>query len=442
MNNQEHNGYVIFDDKSFGAKLYFSDEKIFLNVDVLETNVKDEVFPDQISLLNFQSSSGYFALCNLYFIRSQCRLDLGSTYTFRVLWAFENAHFKMQDDIRSDNWSVAIEDFNQIQKLSGFKSHYHKNGWLWGYTPPPTIELKCPHGNFILEIIERFELEYKRKPKQVVFNFSYPAKLYFDHKVHFDDALKTVLSIRKFFSLLMGRVLNIDGAYITLTDGDFQQQVNIYGFRKIQTSDKPLAPIVAFESPSELEKPFDQWFEKIDKMNDAVKLHYQGLEQKDLVPELRFQLFMQAIEGLHRRTVPPSGKPADINHVVKILEQENIAPDMIDKVEGILAYAHEPGLRQRLKHYWDLFSEEIAALSPIFSKKRTIQKLVATRNYYVHRLDKTAQVLTGKDLWNATELVKAISHMAILTEIGVDIKGIGKTMKEKLFVKFREPDKS
>ena len=441
MNNQEHNGYVIFDDKSFGAKLYFSDEKIFLNVDVLETNVKDEVFPDQISLLNFQSSSGYFALCNLYFIRSQCRLDLGSTYTFRVLWAFENAHFKMQDDIRSDNWSVAIEDFNQIQKLSGFKSHYHKNGWLWGYTPPPTIELNCPHGNFILEIIERFELEYKRKPKQVVFNFSYPAKLYFDHKVHFDDALKTVLSIRKFFSLLMGRVLNIDGAYITLTDGDFQQQVNIYGFRKIQTSDKPLTPIIAFESPSELEKLLDRWFEKIDKMNEAITLHYQGLEQKDLVPELCFQLFMQAIEGLHRRTVPPSGKPADINHVVKILEQEKIAPEIVDKVEGILAYAHEPGLRQRLKYYWDLFSDEITALSPIFSKDKTIQKLVATRNYYAHRLDKITQVLTGKDLRNATELVKAISHMAILTEIGVNINGIGKTMKEKSFVNFIEPDK-
>lgn len=150
---------------------------------------------------------------------------------------------------------------------------------------------------------------------------------------------------------------------------------------------------------------------------------------------------MQAIEGLHRRMVPSSAKQADLNHVVKILEQEKIAPEMIDKVEGTLAHAHEPGLRQRLKYYWDLFSEEITALSPIFSKDKTIQKLVVTRNYYAHRLDKTTQVLTGKDLWNATELVKAISHMAILTEIGVDIKGIGKTMKEKSFVNFIEPDK-
>lgn len=67
--------------------------------------------------------------------------------------------------------------------------------------------------------------------------------------------------------------------------------------------------------------------------------------------------------------------------------------------------------------------------------------MVATRNYYAHRLDKITQVLTGKDLRNATELVKAISHMAILTEIGVNINGIGKTMKEKSFVNFIEPDK-
>lgn len=57
-----------------------------------------------------------------------------------------------------------------------------------------------------------------------------------------------------------------------------------------------------------MEKPLDQWFEKIDKMNEAVKLYYQCLEQ-NLVPELRFQLFMQAIEGLHRRMVPSSAKP-------------------------------------------------------------------------------------------------------------------------------------
>lgn len=136
MNDQEHNGYVIFDDKSFGAKLYFSDEKILLNIDVSETNFKDEVFPDQISLLNFRSSSGYFSLRNLYFIRSQCRLDVGATYTFRVSWAFENALFQKQDDIRFDSWYVAIEDFYQFQKLTGFKSDYDKNGWHWGYTPP------------------------------------------------------------------------------------------------------------------------------------------------------------------------------------------------------------------------------------------------------------------------------------------------------------------
>lgn len=411
MNNQEHNGYVIFDDKSFGAKLYFSDEKIFLNIDVLETNFEDEVFPDQINLLNFQSLNGYFSLCNLHLVSSEVLLNVGSTYTFRVLWSFKNALFQKQDDICSDNWSVNIEDFGQFQKLTGFKSHCHENQWFWEYTPTSSINVNCPHGQFVLEITERFEINYKRKPKQVVFNFSYPAKLRFKQEIKFYNALKTIFSIRKFFLFFMGRVLNIDGAYFTLMDGDFQQQVDIYGFRNIQSSDKPLAPIVAFESSSGLEKLLDRWFEKIDQMDEAIDLHFQGLEQKELAPQLRFQLFMQAIEGLHRRMVPSSAKQADLNHVVKILEQEKIAPEMIDKVEGTLAHAHEPGLRQRLKYYWDLFSEEITALSPIFSKDKTIQKLVVTRNYYAHRLDKTAQVLTGKDLWNANRTCQSnFSH--------------------------------
>ena len=101
-----------------------------------------------------------------------------------------------------------------------------------------------------------------------------------------------------------------------------------------------------------------------------------------------------------------------------------------------MAHAHEPGLRQRLKYYWELFSDEIKILRPDLKKKEAISQLAATRNFYAHRTDKTSQILEGADLWDATELVKAISHMAILREVEAQTIGIGQSMLDNGFAQF------
>jgi hypothetical protein len=180
----------------------------------------------------------------------------------------------------------------------------------------------------------------------------------------------------------------------------------------------------------------DRWLVRADGLADAVNLHFQGLEQRDLEPALRFQLFVQAIEAAHRRTAPPAGSPITTEPILETLRSAGVADDVVDRVGGVLAHAHEPGLRQRLKYYWELFKSEIEVLRPALKQKAVISQLATTRNFYAHRTDKTSQILESADLWDATELVKAISHMALLHEIDAQTSGIGRAMLDNGFAQF------
>ena len=150
---------------------------------------------------------------------------------------------------------------------------------------------------------------------------------------------------------------------------------------------------------------------------------------------LQFQFFIQAIEALHRKTVSSEKrKDIDTDKIYSTLRQADVPMDICHRIKGMLAHINEPGLRTRLKSYWDIFSEELNDTFPAIKKNDIINKLVETRNYYAHRPDKSENILTGYELLRAVNIVKMISHLAILKEIGVDTKGIGKIMKKERFI--------
>lgn len=75
-------------------------------------------------------------------------------------------------------------------------------------------------------------------------------------------------------------------------------------------------------------------------------------------------------------------------------------------------------------------------LMPKVEKKIFINRVVETRNYFAHRMDMSKYVLQGADLWNHTEIIKAIGHMALINAIGGSVVGIGKTMRDNQFVQY------
>lgn len=439
MSFQEHRGHVFFGEQRFGASLRLINNRFRLEVSDPEGSFEGGI-PEQVDLLHFRTNSSYFSLLHLRRISSKTRLGVSGVSTFSVSLALEEALFPTLNDVRSDCWCVYVEDVAKIHHVTGLQHSImllpdDRISLNWTFNPAKPIVLDCPEAKLTVELGQDVKTngDLVGGPSLA---FKYPAKLRFEAPVDLDTALKKMNRVRQFFSLLMGRILGINEACLRLTEDGRPHDVGIHGLRATQLSEKPVKRIVSFDGPVELAGLLDRWLARADGLADAVNLHFQGLEQRDLEPALRFQLFVQAIEAVHRRTAPPSASPIVAEPILDTLRSTGIADDVVDRVGGVLAHAHEPGLRQRLKYYWELFAAEIKVLRPDLKQKAAISQLAATRNFYAHRTDKTSQILEGADLWDATELMKAISHMAILREIEAQTTGIGQSMLDNGFAQF------
>ena len=442
-------GSVIFDEKTFAAALHLTDEKMSINISELRIiNEKDRcksnwpksVVPNEIELLNFKSSNGLFSLYKLHKENANFDSSGQSDTRFHISFAFKGANFNNFDEICSDNWEIDIEDIDKIHNWPKFEDvvDVDPSGKAKGvtstYYPSKPVLINCPSCNMKLELHQSLSLKKLSRNKQLR-TFSYPINLNFTKPVDFNFALNKIYSVRKFFSFLFGRMLDINSISMHINDNGIPATVDVYGFRKILRSKKPLNSIVHLNNIFELSPLLDKWLAIEENIKLAVNLHCQGLELRQLDQSLQFQLFIQAIEALHRKTVS-SEKRKDINtdKIYSTLRQADVPKDICDRIKSMLAHINEPGLRTRLKSYWDLFSEELTDAFPAIKKNDIINKLVETRNYFAHRFEETENITTGYELLRAVNIVKMISHLAILKEIGVDTKGIGNIMKKERFI--------
>ena len=453
MVNEEHMGSVIFDGKEFPAALHLTDEKISVNISgLLIINEKDlsksdwpkSVAPSEIELLNFKSSIGsstsLFSLYKLHEENANFDFSGRSDTRFHIGFAFKGANFKNFDEICSDNWKIDIEDIDKIHNWPKFEDVFDVDpsgkakGITSTYYPSKPVIINCPSCDMKLELWRSLSFK-KLSRNELLSTYSYPIILHFAKPVDFNFALNKIYSVRKFFSFLFGRILDINSISTEIDNDDIHATVDVYGFRKILRSKKPSNSIVHLNNISELSPLLDKWLEIEENIKLAVNLHYQGLELKQLNLSLQFQFFIQAIEALHRKTVSSEKrKDIDTDKIYSTLRQADVPKDICHRIKGMLAHINEPGLRTRLKSYWDIFSEELNDTFPAIKKNDIINKLVETRNYYAHRPDKSENILTGYELLRAVNIVKMISHLAILKEIGVDTKGIGKIMKKERFI--------
>ena len=437
MSTTIHKGHVQLADEQRGATLVLEPGSVKLEIassgDILNT-------PESLELIRFQSNTGYFTLINMFRRNHNMKLGVGGLSTYTGGLAFESAHFQEREEIYSQTWSMHVDDTAKILHVNGvLQQMIFTDGGepIMNYrvaSPLPTL-LECPSACITVSLGQHIRTSGNAidGPK---FELSYPADITFREEVDIDVALKNMHRIRQLFSLVMGRVLPISTASMRLTSNENPHEIGIHGLLTNNSFEKPFNPILTTITAESLATMLDRWLSNYHELEDAIRLHMGGLEQRRLPTELRFQIFIQALEALHRRTTSSSSDPIDIAPIRIILREHGIPNGVIDRVAGVLAHAHEPGLRQRLRQYWDLFSTELAALRPDEMRSTFIGRVVATRNYYAHRTDRNDQVLRGSDLWDATEVVKALSHLALLREIGVDITGVGAMMLQQRFAEF------
>lgn len=436
---EAQSGYVNIGGADKGASLAMEEDRL-----VLRVTDTDEGFalthPEEFELLQFRGSRNGFSLVNVQRVGSQARFGVGGVSTYSVRLALEDVYYDSVVEIAGRTWLLYVEDLPKILRVSGFQQAINfeaedKLSLTWSFRAAPPVVLQCPNSKLEVHIGQDMRTEGDLIASASMI-FRYSARVVFEEELGLHAALMQLNRIRLFFSLLIGRVLAIDEVALRLEDVNGKHDATIHGLIPTRRSAKPAERIVGFSGPDELARLLDRFLSRYEEIGEAVHLHMDGLEQRALPLQLRFQIFIQAIEALHRRTVLAAGDPIDAEAVKQVLREQGVAGDVVDRVGGVLAHAHEPGLRQRLKSYWDQFASEIAILRPTLDKRTFVGRVVATRNHYAHRTDRDAQVLEGIELWDHTETVKAISHMALAAEIGATVAGIGSTMLDRRFAEF------
>lgn len=434
----DHVGHVLIGDRTLGATLSQTNGRLSLRVAL---GAGESLDLPESGLVRFRADTGYFTLVGLREGGSHMLLGVAGSATVSVHHAIKSGDFTSIDDIRCATWALYVEDVARIHHVNGFQqalvlgndSALQVN---WSYAPPPAVTLNCPTAGLQIALWQESTTSSETRDRAMM-TFAYPMTVTFPDATGLYDALPVLHRIRQFCSLLMGRVLDIERVVMRLPqDGGRPHNADVLGVHPVKRSDRPERRIAIFEDPASLATLLDAWLDRADGLEEAIELHFQMLQQEELSWSLRFQQFAQALEAAHRRSGAPVGEPIDVAAVTDTLRERGVADDMIDRVRGMLAHAHEPGLRQRLRSYWDALADELAVLRPGLTRNAFVNRLVATRNYYAHGLDMSSEVLEGADLWDGTEFLKAMSHLVLLQAIGADVTGVGQRMLEERFVRF------
>lgn len=436
---ESQTGYVTIEGHEKAANLSMVEGRLNLQVTDSEGTFNLQS-PSDIERLTFRGTHNYFTLLALQHRSTQTRLGVGGLTNYAVHLALEGVTYESDEEISGKTWLLYLEDFAKILHVTGLQHDItfdYSGGiaWSWFFKQAAPIILDCPKAKLNLRVGQ----DMKTGGDAIAgpsLNFRYPIVLVLEEEQQLHSALKTLSRISSFFSLMMGRVLSIEEVALSLEDGTSRHDAKVHGLVGIQRSDKPKERLVAFAGTEALASMLDEWLLRYDEIEEAIGLHLSGLERRNLPWQLRFQIFIQALEAFHRRTASASGTAIDVEAVSNALRDQNIPEAAIERVSGILAHAHEPSLTHRLKSYWDQFSTEINALRPTIQKNLFIDRVVATRNHFAHRTDVNSKVLKGRELWDYTETIKAISHMALLNEIGGNVTGLGKAMLEKRFAEY------
>lgn len=174
------------------------------------------------------------------------------------------------------------------------------------------------------------------------------------------------------------------------------------------------------------------WFEQWEKFGPVIQHYLAGLRHQGIYEEHRFLSLVQAIEGFQRRfgqrTLITKGEYRE--RVTRILE--GVLEDERMFVKDALRFANEPSLRTRL----EITLARLIASRPYLKSQqdKLLSRVVNTRHYLSHSepsLKKHA--VTGRELFEITEILRAALELEILSFLGVTEKRASELVHRNLY---------
>jgi len=167
----------------------------------------------------------------------------------------------------------------------------------------------------------------------------------------------------------------------------------------------------------------ENWFSKVDKLEQVANISYGILANNKMWLHLEYLSLFHALEMFHRNIY--GGTYMDeANYVEKVYALTASIPDDLetshkDALKNRIKYGYEYSLNKRMDELFRLFPSLLRA--SVFDDRKKFPRIwINTRNYYTH-WDETGdvEILNDNDLLDATKILKKFLRILILLQIDV-----------------------
>lgn len=178
-----------------------------------------------------------------------------------------------------------------------------------------------------------------------------------------------------------------------------------------------LCPYISIQE--KVETIFNNWLEKVEILKPIYDLYFGIIYSGDMYLEFQFLSLIVALEVYHRRMIRSEDISSE-EHEERIKQILNNTPDKYREwLKEKLKHSNEPSLRKRIKEIYDMLKNIGYVTDLIPKKKNFVDKVVNTRNYFVH-YDQSLKnkALKGAELYWLIQKLKVLVEICLLKEIG------------------------
>lgn len=238
--------------------------------------------------------------------------------------------------------------------------------------------------------------------------------------------VRTIGQIERLFSLLFGQMVQTTRVRLTapLLTEDGADAVLFYGPQR-HVDQRPLhrADFV-FRHPDVAEwfaGALISWLTESEPIRHALNLYFSTIREPAPFIESRFLPLVQAIEVYARALAPgrivPKAEYKKIRRELVNAIPDGISEELREAIEGSLAYANEPRLKQRFDALLNGLESETVQL---FCRNRTdfVRAVVDTRNFFTH-YSQRYEVLQDRELHWATQKLRVMLDVLLLKRLGI-----------------------
>lgn len=364
-----------------------------------------------------------------------------STEKYKVLWMLVGDFLPSLKEVIFNGCSIRFEKLEEWIGHRNISENVDSESrrMVIAFLPPDQKEMRCE--SIGSAVVEGWSYEVGGdRVRGVELKTSSYLEIRSDTPIDLRSMVDRAFRLRNLAAICFGHplsVLSIDllGEMEEIIPEHFERQKFRVFFQQPQHARQRAAdnkiemPIIsATELQNSASDAFSNWFRVYDEIKPAMDLFFTVLLNRTLYSDVAFLLTSQAIEVLHRLTSEEGlVEQMEFEAVTKALKEampSDTPKKLREKINGMLLFANEPSLRQRLKQSVGELKEDFGD-SPLGVSKKMVEDIVNTRNYLTHYPpDLAGRTLTGADLYHATRRMVALLLVLLMARIGVPMSRI------------------